>query len=78
MRQYTKYVGMGRMAMRDRTISRRCAHGGYCRSISFDCGEMGKGFRTLKLPEEKRLWKGRVGGIPGQRTNESFGEQRMR
>lgn len=26
------------------------------------------GFRTSKFPEKEGLWKGRVGGEPGQRT----------
>lgn len=72
-RQYTKYAGMGRMIMRKRAIITSSAHDGYCRRTSFDCGKMGKEFRTLRFPE-----KGRVGGEPGQRTNESLGSQRIR
>lgn len=69
VRLYTKYMGTGRMTRRDRTIIMGSIQNGNCRSTSFDCGEKGKGFRTSKLPEEGKLWKGREGGLPGQRTN---------
>lgn len=74
MRQYTKYAGMGRMTMAKRVIIKSSAHGGYGRSTSFDCGEMGKRFRISKSPrEEEKMWRGRVGGELKQKTHESSG-----
>ena len=40
VRQYTKYVGMGRMTMSKRAIIANSPHDGYRRTTSFDCGEM--------------------------------------
>lgn len=68
---YTKYMRMGRVTMRKTNINSSSAHDGYGRGTCLDCGEMGKGFRKLKPPEDERLWKGRVGGEPGQRTESS-------
>lgn len=65
VRQYTKYVGMGRMPMITRAIIASSPHDGYCRSTSFDCGEMGKRFRTSEFPEEegygRERWEGNWG-----------------
>lgn len=37
---------MGRMTMGKKLNNMNSPHDGYCRTISFDCGEMGKGFRA--------------------------------
>ena len=42
VKQYTKCMGMGRMTVSERATNVNSPHDGYCRTTSFDCGEMGK------------------------------------
>lgn len=52
------YMGMGRMTVRERAIIESTPHDGYCRSVSFDCGEMGR-VQNIEAPRRGRIVKGK-------------------
>lgn len=64
VKQYTKCMGMGRMTVSERATNVNSPHDGYCRTTSFDCGEMGKD-SECRSSQKRKDW-GRGGSEENQ------------